>query len=135
MLHAVHIPAHELDITFVRSGGKGGQNVNKLATKAVVRFNIFKSKIFSNEEKERLARKLSTQLNYAGDIIVVSERERNQLANKIDAIKKLEQLVTRALRVPKARRATKPTRNSKLRRLETKQKHSHKKRNRKSTFE
>lgn len=101
------IPQTELEINFVRSGGPGGQNVNKVNTKAEVRWKVKNSKIFSEEEKQRLIFKLKNRINKQGELISTCNQTRDQARNKNHAIEKLEKLVDKALVVPKKRKPTK----------------------------
>ena len=119
MLHP-RIPDSELHFTFARSSGAGGQNVNKTSTKVILRWSIGRSRVFSWEEKERLRSKLATRLTNHDELIVAAEAERSQLQNREQAVARLQALVTAALRVPKKRRPTRPTRASKLRKVVSK---------------
>jgi ribosome-associated protein len=112
------------EITFktARSGGKGGQNVNKVETMVEGYWHVDGSSLFSYEEKERLKLKLANKINTDGKLLVKSQEARTQLANKELVIKKMNGLVSRALIIPKKRKATKPTRQSKEKRLEVKKK-------------
>jgi len=121
---------NELVIDFVRSGGAGGQNVNKVSTKAKLRFNVDSSKIFSPEEKELIKTYLKNRLTKEGEIILESQEERSQLSNKERAIERLKKLIGETLTPEKERVATKPTRGSKEKRLENKKILSKKKGNR-----
>ena len=125
-----HIPEHELTITFARSSGAGGQNVNKTSTKATVRWSVGKSRVFSAVEKERIRHKLANRLTWGDELVVASEEERSQPQNRARAIARLQSLVAQALRVPKSRTATKPTWGSKVRRLDSKKRHSSQKKQR-----
>ncbi len=121
------IPRTEITEKFSRAGGAGGQNVNKLSTKAEARWNIAKSKAFSQEEKEKIKRALGNKINAKGELVVVSQIGRTQMQNREQAIEKLNYLVKSALIPKKKRRPTKPTKASKERRLSTKKCHSEKK--------
>lgn len=111
------IPEHELSISFARSGGKGGQNVNKVATKATVRWRVGASAAFSEEEKQRLRRALGNRLTKDDEIIISASAERSQLQNRVRATARLNELAACALRPKKVRRPTKPTRAAKEWRL------------------
>lgn len=111
------VPENELVITFARSSGAGGQNVNKTSTKAIIHWSVKNSSAFSNEEKQRIREKLTNKLNNEDEIVVDSEEERSQPQNKEIAITRLNNLVINALHIPKIRRPTRPTRSSKLKRL------------------
>lgn len=130
-----YIPESETQITFARSSGAGGQNVNKTSTKAVLHWSVGNSNIFTPEEKERIRMKLTNRLNNVDEIVIMSEEERSQFQNREQAIERLRTLVTQALLIPKKRRATKPTYSSKLERLETKKQHSKTKAERRNTID
>jgi len=116
-----------------RSGGPGGQNVNKVSTKVELRFNISVSTAFSEQEKEILFRKLKNKINKEGELLIVSQSERSQLLNKQVATEKFYILISKALTIPKSRRATRPTFSSRLKRLEEKKNRGSVKKLRKDT--
>ena len=116
----MHIPVNEIRISFARSGGAGGQNVNKTSTKAIVHWSVGRSQILNWEEKMRVRTKLVNRLNSNDELVVMSDEERSQPQNRALAVARLQELVTKALHVPKHRRATRPTKASKLRRIESK---------------
>ena len=122
----LEIPDAELEVACVRSSGPGGQNVNKVASAVQLRFFLDKNVTLSEEVKARLRMLAGQRLNDAGELLIVARESRSQEQNRRTAEQKLLDLVRRALVAPRKRHATKPTRASKERRLETK---SHKQRN------
>lgn len=114
------IPAHELTWTATRSSGPGGQNVNKLATKVDLRFDLVASSVLTPEVKDRLRALPGVRLDAEGCVIVTSQQARTQAGNLAMARARLAELVTLALVVPKRRRATRPSLGAKRRRLEGK---------------
>lgn len=100
-----------------RSSGPGGQNVNKVNSKIELRFNIQDSSVLTDNQKEILLAKLSAKISSDGFLIVISQRDRSQLVNKEDAIRKIYELIEKALRPVKHRKSTRPTRSSVEKRL------------------
>jgi ribosome-associated protein len=129
----VLIPAREIVIEYARSGGPGGQRVNKVETKAVLRFDLGASRAFDETQRERLLRRLASRLTTAGEIVLHASRFRDRQRNVEDARTRLAALLTEALRQPKRRRPTKPTRSSKEKRLREKRNRSETKRTRRET--
>ena len=103
-----------------RSGGPGGQNVNKLSTKVELRFSVLLSSQFNETEKEIIFKKLKNKINKEGELLIVSQSERTQLLNKKIVTEKFYEMVSKALTLPVKRRATRPTLTSRIKRLETK---------------
>ena len=103
-----------------RSGGPGGQNVNKVSSKVELRFNIANSVFLNDVEKAILEKKLVNKINKLGELILVAQTDRSQLKNKEKVIEKFYLLVDRALTPQKKRHQTKPTKASVERRLESK---------------
>jgi ribosome-associated protein len=129
----VTIPAGELSLAFARSGGPGGQNVNKVASKVELRWNPTTSSALGDDDRSWLVSRLASKLTSDGTLIVTSTATRDQVKNRDDAAGKLALIVRTALERPKTRRATKPTRASKRRRVEGKRHRAQIKRERRST--
>lgn len=110
----------ELIYSSSRSGGPGGQNVNKVSTKVELRINLAITSFFSEEEKAILFRKLKNKINKEGELVLISQSERMQLSNKISVTEKFYDIVSKALTVQKKRKATRPTESSKTKRLDSK---------------
>ncbi len=107
-----------------RSGGKGGQNVNKVETMVEGRWQVSDSVLVSEEQKIRIKEKLQNKITDDGFLLVKSQSERSQLGNKQQVIKKMNQLVGNALIKQKIRRPTKPTKASKEKRIESKKRNT-----------
>jgi ribosome-associated protein len=122
----ISIPVEEVEIRASRSGGPGGQHVNTSSTKIEVRWNVDTTRALSDEERARVRAKLGDRVDAAGTIRVVSSESRSQTRNREIATARLVELIRGALIVPKKRRATKPTKASKERRLVEKKKRSEK---------
>jgi ribosome-associated protein len=117
-----------------RSGGKGGQNVNKVSTKIELNFDIINSSLLDEAEKNILLEKLKNRIDKNGVLKIVSQTERSQLLNKNKAIDKFYALLEKAFKKEKVRHKTKPTKGSKEQRLKIKKVISQKKSSRKAVI-
>jgi ribosome-associated protein len=117
-----------------RSGGKGGQNVNKVSSKVELNLNISTSGLFSIEQKQILLEKLANRINSYGVLQIITEEERSQLLNKQRSLVKLQHLIKNALHQPPARKPTKPKRSAIETRLKSKHLNALKKISRKDYF-
>lgn len=126
----LNIPLREFRFRFARSGGPGGQNVNKLNTKAELRWQVTASPSLPETVRQRLLAQQRRRVTSQGEMIVTSQRFRDAGRNVADCLEKLRAMVDAATVEPKSRRATKPTRASQRRRLQEKQRQSEKKQRR-----
>ena len=116
----ISIDEREIEESFVRASGPGGQNVNKLATAVQLRFDVRGSPSLSAETRARLERLAGTRLTRDGVLVIIAQRHRTQARNRADARERLIDLIRRAATVPIKRRATRPTKASRERRIEGK---------------
>lgn len=123
----LQIPARLLSYTAVRASGAGGQNVNKVSSKVELYFEIWRCEELNAEQRARLAVLCRNRMDADNRVRIVSQATRDQAKNLEDAREKLAALIRQALFVPRARRATKPTRSSQRRRVEDKRRDSSKK--------
>lgn len=123
----VVIPGRELTWTASRSGGPGGQNVNKVSSKVDLRFALEESEALTEPQKTRLRAAARNRLDEDGAIQIVVQDTRDQPQNLAIALERLAELIRHCLRPPKARRPTKPTKGSQRRRLDAKKRQGSKK--------
>lgn len=128
----LRIPRKELDFRASRAGGPGGQHVNKASTRIELVWNVRESAALDAGQRARLTEKLAARLDSAGAVRVVASEYRSQARNRGEAEERLARLVRRTLLVPKARRATRPTRGGVESRLQQKRELSEKKRERRT---
>jgi ribosome-associated protein len=125
----------EVNYKTSRSGGAGGQNVNKVSSKVELLFSITGSPLFTDAERQLLLSKLNNRLNKDGYLQIICDEERSQYLNKEIALERLVHLLTQALSVPKTRKKTKLSKAKKAARLDQKKLHSAKKEIRKKGFD
>jgi ribosome-associated protein len=116
----ISIDEREIEEDFVRSSGPGGQNVNKLSTAVQLRFDVEHSPSLAPDARARLARLAGSRLTRDGVLVIIAQRHRTQIRNRQDALDRLIDLIRRAAVAPRPRRATKPTKASRERRIEGK---------------
>jgi ribosome-associated protein len=121
---AIRIPESEFQWSFARSGGPGGQNVNKVASKAVLRWNLDASKHVPAHVKDRFRSLFRRRITTEGELVLSGQRYRDQDRNRQDCLEKLADMLLQAAAVPEVRRPTKPSKASKRRRVEAKRRQS-----------
>ena len=123
----VSIAAGELKFTFVRSRGPGGQNVNKVNSKAVLYWNVHQSKSLPEDVKQRFLGRYARRISREGRLVLSSDRHREQARNVADCGRKLRELVLSVLTGPQPRKRTRPSRGAVLRRLQQKRQQAQRK--------
>jgi len=131
----IHVPDEELLFSYARSGGPGGQNVNKVASKAILHWNLAADTSLPEEVRERLRTRHANRITTEGELVFQSQRYRDQGRNVEDCREKLRQMILQALHPPKPRKATRPSRGSRERRLADKKQQSQRKAQRRSSIE
>ena len=126
----LQLDEQELTLTFARSGGPGGQNVNKVSSKVILRWNPAQSAGLPEDVRLRLLSQQRARLTKEGELLITSQKTRDQGRNVEDCLEKLRTLILRAVHVPKARKATRPSRGSKERRLSAKKHNARRKQER-----
>lgn len=127
----LEIPTSEFEFSFMRSSGPGGQNVNKVSTKARLRWLVEETESLPEAVKERFTARYHRRLTNEGELILTSQRYRDQSSNVGDCLLKLREMIDAVVDVPKPRKKTKPSRGSKERRLKEKRKRGQRKEMRK----
>ena len=131
----IQIPDSELEWSYVRAGGPGGQNVNKVSSKAVLRWNLAASSSLPEGVKTRFRAQQRNRITADGDLIVTSQRFRDQERNKEDCLDKLRGMILQATIIPKPRKPSKPGRAARERRLQLKRHRSSIKKSRRPSLE
>lgn len=116
----IRIPTSEFSFTFVRSSGPGGQNVNKVSSKAQMRWDVTTTPSLPDDVRQRFLEAYGTRVAATGELLLASQRYRDQKRNVADCLEKLQQMLAGVARPPKRRRPTRPTAGSKERRLKSK---------------
>jgi ribosome-associated protein len=127
---SIEIPLSEFEFSFARSGGPGGQNVNKVSSKAILRWRVADSESLPPDVLFRFLNKYNSRLTTEGDLVLSSQRFRDQPGNIQDCLDKLTEMIASVAIPPVQRKATRPTLASKVRRVETKQVNAKKKQQR-----
>jgi ribosome-associated protein len=128
----IQIPLREFEFTYARSSGPGGQNVNKVSSKAILRWPVLTSPSLPEDVRKRLLARHRRQITASGDLIIASQRFRDAGRNTADCLEKLRHMLAEVAKAPPRRKPTKPTRGSVKRRLQAKRQQSEKKHRRRN---
>ena len=126
----ISLRAEEVEVRYIYAGGPGGQNVNKVATAAQIRFNVLHSASLPADVRERLLKLAATRINKSGELIITARRYRTQERNRQDALDRLVSFIRQASEKPKVRVKRRPSKTAKKKRLDEKRKHADKKQQR-----
>lgn len=128
----IEIPGEEIEFTYARSPGPGGQNVNKVNSKAILRWDVTRSQSMPEVVRRRFLVMWKSRITKSGELVLHSHRYREQKKNVADCLSRLREMVRAATALPKSRKTTRPTYASKQRRLESKKRQAQRKQNRRS---
>ncbi len=133
---SIHIPDEELEFSYARSGGPGGQNVNKVASKVVLRWRASRTSTHLSEQaRQRMRSRYPSRYTTAGDVVISSQRFRDRERNRQDCLDKLVEMIRASLVEPIERKTTRPSAAARSRRLTEKKRHSAKKQSRRASEE
>ncbi|MBV6515494.1 MAG: Peptidyl-tRNA hydrolase ArfB [Planctomycetes bacterium] len=131
----ISIPEREIEFVFARSGGPGGQNVNKVSSKAVLHFDVTRSPSLPPEVRARACALFAARINAEGRLVIACSTSASQLQNRQECLTRLQQMLQQAAQPPKVRKKTTPSRASRQRRLESKKRQSGKKAQRRKSWD